>query len=66
MRLKNVLLKVIHVFSLINNSQKKAIKNALMLKLYFYTRFFINPTRYDVSWSPSQSQLTSIKHMQKH
>jgi len=49
MRLKNVLLKVIHVFSLINNSQKKAIKNALMLKLYFYTRFFINPTRYDVS-----------------
>ena len=26
---------------------------ALFLKLYFYTRFFITPTCFDISWSPS-------------
>jgi len=36
-------------------------KCALMFKLYFYTPFVITPTCFDLSWSSSRSDLTSVK-----
>jgi len=48
-------LNVIRVRAVISNQTKN--NKTLMLKLYFYTRFVIIPTCFDLSWSSSGCDL---------
>ena len=37
-----------------------------MFKLYFYTKVFVTPTCFDLSWSSSGKYRTLVKYIQKH